>query len=81
MGVSWGKTLAIESERLSIDILGKAGIHSVGIDRASGTIRIYVKPGESVELKELIVEIERTAAPLAVRIIISDRAYLLSGKD
>jgi hypothetical protein len=51
--------------------LGKAGIHGIGISRARGAIRIYMRPDASAEQQTVLAEVARDAAPFPVLIVAS----------
>ncbi len=67
------KSLEEVKEHLSAKYLGRAGIHSVGISRIEGTVRVYVQPEADDELEQILEEIERDAAPYKIVSIKSDR--------
>ncbi|MDX6444295.1 MAG: hypothetical protein QOH71_1369 [Blastocatellia bacterium] len=71
-----GRTLDEVRELLSTKYLGKAGIHSVGISRAENAVRVYVQPEAEDELKGVLKEIEREAAPYKVVPVKSDRSSI-----
>ncbi len=58
---------------LSAKFLGKAGIHSFGISRSENAVRIYVDSEHEDELKDVLSEIEKEAAPYKVLVLKSDR--------
>lgn len=67
------KSLEEVKELLSAKYLGKAGIHSVGINRAESTVRVYVQPETDDALAEVLMEMESDAVPYKIVPIKSER--------
>jgi len=70
------KSLDEVKEHVSMKYLGKAGIHSVGISHAENALRVYVDPEAEGALKDVLIEIEKEAAPFKIVPIKSDRSSI-----
>jgi hypothetical protein len=55
--------------RLRKTYLGVAGIHGFGIDRSNQAIRVYVTPGQSDALSNVLEGLKNAAAPFALLIV------------
>lgn len=64
-----GDALEEAKRRLKHRLLGRCGIHAVGIRRAENAVCLYAAAVEDAELTALLPEIEKEVAPLRVLLI------------
>ncbi len=64
-----GDPLEDAKRRLKHRLLGRCGIHAVGIRRADNAVCLYAAAVEDPELVALLPDIEREVAPLRVLLI------------
>ena len=64
-----GDPLEQAKRRLKHRLLGRCGIHAVGIRRAENAVCLYTAAVKNPELTDLLPEIEKDIAPLRVLLI------------
>jgi hypothetical protein len=63
------ETLEAVRDRLRRQYVGKAGIQGIGLNRADGTIRLFVQDPANPERAALLKQISADAAPYPVCIV------------
>ena len=67
------KDLAALKDRLLRLFVGKGPVHALGMNRPNGSIRVYVRPGQSDEA--LFARIRKAAEPAPVEFIEAESGH------
>jgi|GEM_PF-2189545 hypothetical protein len=66
------KTLKDTKQEITQRYLNQYGIHGVGMDSRRKTVMIYASADKADERKAVLKQIEETARPYAVRIVLEE---------
>jgi hypothetical protein len=68
------QTLEDAKSRVSRDVMGRYGVHGIGLRRSENAVVLYVEPARREEIERERARVAALAAPFPVMVVDAERA-------